>query len=202
MENSNKENDNNIVYSSETIEFVTVANEFCKLLENLNNFSLSKFIENTYKISSLLHLKVLNLQKPENAAKIPSETFITEADWHFIDNAISQKLGQFEVYTEIREPANPDTPAEISMSECLTDIYQDLKDFTTLYRIANEDAILNAVFECKNNFEQFWGPRLLAVSKEFHNLLYGNEELKSENSETNNALTKGKNWVDNIFTDE
>jgi len=199
----NKENEtNSIIYSQETIEFVTVANEYCKMLESLNDYSLAKFVENIYKLSSLLHLKAINLSKPQITQKSPSETFITEADWHFIDNAISQKLGQFEVYTEIREPANPDTPINISMSECLTDTYQDLKDFTQIYHIASEDVILNAMNDCKTNFEQIWGPRILSVLKEFHNLLYGNEELKEEETDINTSVSKGKNWVNNLFTDE
>ncbi len=190
----------NIIYSAETIEFVTIANEYCKVLENLNSFSLKEFVETTYKISSLLYLKALKLPKPEIKDPLPSETFITEADWHYIDSAISKKLGQFEVYAEIREPANPEIPIEISMSECLTDTYQDLKDFTKLYSIANEDVILNAIFDCKTNFEQVWGPRILTVMREFHNLIYGNEELSEpENSDNNFMQEKGKNWVENLF---
>ena len=200
----NKENEiKSIIYSQETIEFVTVANEYCKILENLNDFTLQNFIENIYKLSSLLLLKTLSLQKPDIAEKLPSETFLTEADWHYIDTAISTKLGQFEIYTEIREPAIPDNPLNISMSECLTDIYQDLKDFTKIYSIASEDVILNAMDDCITNFEQIWGPRLLAVMKEFHNLLFGNEEI-SEDSDFNDETKaqKGKNWVDNLFIDK
>ncbi len=200
----NKENEiKNIIYSQETIEFVTVANEYCKILENLNDFNLRDFVEHTYKISSLLLLKTLSLQKPDIKEKLPSETFLSEADWHYIDTAISTKLGQFEVYTEIREPAIPDNPINISMSECLTDIYQDLKDFTKIYSIASEDVILNALDDCLSNFEQIWGPRLLIVMKEFHNLLFGINELTDESAdkqETN--IQKGKNWVDNLFKDE
>ena len=199
MNTENKEN--NIIYSKETIEFVTVANEYCKILENLNNFSLTEFIKNTYNISSLLHLKVLSLPKPEISEQLPSETFMTEADWHYIDSAISKKLGQYEIYTDLFEPLNSDTPINISMSECLTDIYQDLKDFTKIYHIAGEDVIKNAMYDCKTNFEQVWGPRILIVLKEFHNLLYGNEELKENDTEIKNE-TSANNWVDNLFTDE
>ncbi len=200
MNNKEKES-NQLIYAPETIEFVTVANEFCKILENLNDFNLNEFIDNIYKLSSLLLFKTLSLPKPEVKEKLPAETFITEADWHYIDSAISKKLGQFELYTEIREPAIPDNPINISMSECLTDIYQDLKDFTKIYSVASEDVILNALDECINNFEQIWGPRLLAVMKEFHNLLYGNEELSEEIAYKEPEKVKGKNWVDNLFTD-
>ncbi|NOZ35761.1 MAG: DUF5063 domain-containing protein [Chlorobi bacterium] len=192
---------NNIIYSQKTIEFVTVANEFCKILENLSDFSLKEFVENVYKISSLLHLKALGLPKPEISNKMPSETFITEADWHYIDSAISKKLGQYEVFTDLFEPGDTATPVNISISECLTDTYQELKDFTKIYQIAGEDEILNAIADCKNNFELLWGSRIIIVLKEFHNLLYGNEELKEDDTDVSSEILKGRNWVDNLFNE-
>lgn len=201
MENKEKEM-NQLIYSQETIEFVTVANEYCKIIENLIDYKLKNFIEHIYKISSLLLLKTLNLEKPNIKEKLPVETFINEADWHYIDTSISTKLGEFEVYTEIREPAIPDNPINISMSECLADIYQDLKDFTKIYSIASEDVILNALEDCLSNFEQIWGPRLLTVMKEFHNLLYGNNEISEEIAQRDELKLPPQKRINNLFTGE
>ncbi len=196
-------NDNlpeDIIYSEATVGFAAAANEFCKILESAGGFSLKNFIENIYKITSLIHVKALSLPDTEDTVRLPSETFITEADWHYINSAISRKLGEFDIYGEVREPANPETPAAISMSECLTDIYQDLKDFLKIYQIGTREAILSALEDCKESFRQFWGPRLISVMNEFHILLYGNEELKeTDTPENKNNKPKGNNWVDNLF---
>ncbi len=195
--------ENNIIYAQATLEFVTVAGEYCKTLENLNDFSIRQFIENTYKISSLLLLKALSLPKPEIEHKQAPQTCITEADWHYIDNAVSKKLGQFVSYTELRTPLEANHPQTMSISECLTDIYQDLKDVTTLYTLASEEVILNALETCKTNFEQFWGPRIIAVLAEFHNLLYGDEDFSEETAYSKDAKPENSNnWADNLFTKE
>ena len=194
-----------LIYSKEVIEFVTVANEFCVLLESLNNLTREEFVRQTYKMLSLLHLKTIIIPKPKNITNAETETFINEADWHFIDNGISKKLGSYEVFTDMTEPATPEVSINISLSEALADIYQDLKDFTQLYHFGNEESITAGLWECKNNFEQIWGSRLIIVLKEFHNLLFGNidlSELEEDNEEQIDNLTSNpKKWVDKMFED-
>ncbi len=189
-----------LIYTKEVIEFVTVANEYCVLLESLESLTREQFIKSTYKILTLLHLKSLTLPKPKDISNIETETFMNEADWHFIDNNISTKLGSMETFNDLREPIIPDNPVNISISECLTDTYQDLKDFIQLYQIGNEDAVTEGLWECKNNFEQIWGPRIIIVMKEFHNLLFGNIDLSNEeNKKSEQQSQNSENWINDIF---
>jgi len=191
-----------LIYATEVIEFVTVANEYCLLLESLNELTREEFIKQAYKLLSLLHLKAIILPKPENISNAETETFINETDWHFIDTGISVKLGSLETFNDLIEPAIPDAPVNISLSECMTDIYQDLKDFTQLYQFGNEEAITEGLWECKNNFELIWGPRLIIVLKEFHNLLFGNVDLSNDDDKdkkSDNQNESSENWLDNIF---
>jgi hypothetical protein len=121
------------------------------------------------------------LPKIEPDADYETESFVTEQDWYLVDTGVSNKLGSLELFSELREPANPDTPFEISLSECIADTYQDLKDFINLYQVGIAEAILLGLNECKNNYEQIWGPRIMIVIREFHNFLYGDIEIKDEN---------------------
>ncbi len=188
-----------LIYTTEVIEFVTAANEYCLLLEGLNELTREQFIEQSYKILTLLHLKAVILPKPEDIENAETEAFMNEADWHFIDTGISTKLGSHETFNELIEPATPDTPVNISLSECMTDTYQELKDFTQLYQFGNEDAITEGLWECKNNFELIWGPRIIIVMKEFHNLVYGNTDLTDEESKPEEQEKKGGSWLDDVF---
>ena len=188
-----------LIYTPEVIEFVTIANEYCLLLEGLNELTREQFIEQSYKLLTLLHLKAVILPKPEDIENAETEAFMNEADWHFIDTGISTKLGSHETFNELIEPAIPDNPINISLSECMTDTYQELKDFTQLYQFGNEDAITEGLWECKTNFEQIWGPRLIIVMKEFHNLIYGNTDLADEESKPEEQEKKGGNWLDDVF---
>ena len=188
-----------LIYTTEVIDFVTVANEYCLLLEGLNELTREQFIEQSYKLLTLLHLKAVILPKPEDIENAETEAFMNEADWHFIDTGISTKLGSHETFNELIEPATPDTPVNISLSECMTDTYQELKDFTQLYQFGNEDAITEGLWECKNNFELIWGPRIIIVMKEFHNLVYGNTDLTDEESKPEEQEKKGGSWLDDVF---
>ena len=174
-----------LIYSKEVIEFITIANEFCLLAEGLNTMTREEFIKNTYKILTLLQIKALTLPKPESIEEAQTESFVNEADWHFIDNGISTKLGSLEIFSDLREPIDPLTSIEISISECMADTYQDLKDFTQIYQFGNIEAITQGLWECKTNFEQVWGPRIMIVIREFHLLIYGDKDLSDQNIEPN-----------------
>ncbi len=188
-----------LIYSDEVVEFVTIANEFCKLLEGLNIITREQFIKNTYKILVILQLKSIILPKPKDENIAQTESFVNEADWHFIDNEVSSKLGNYEIISDLREPANPEISIEISISECMADTYQDLKDFTQLYQYGNPEAVTQGLWECKTNFEQVWGPRIMIVIKEFHNLIHGENDLSEEEKNTPESNPKGENWIDDLF---
>ncbi|MCK5537633.1 MAG: DUF5063 domain-containing protein, partial [Bacteroidales bacterium] len=76
-----------------------------------------------------------------------------------------------------------DQGEEISFSEGIADIYQDLKNTTTNYQIGAYEAINDSLWECKNNFEMYWGPRILAIMSGFHNLKY-NSYMHEEKTAT------------------
>jgi len=189
-----------IIYSQEVIEFTAAANEFCKLLENLSAQSRNEFIQNTYKLASLLLSKTILLPYINSVTEFESETFVNEADWHFIDNAVSEKLGPFEHFCELRDPGNPDTSSEITLSECFADTYQDLKDFTQIFQFGHPEAIAQALTECKKSFENYWGPKLIIIINEFHVLIYSEKDLDEDSNEVNPDTSEQKdNWLDNIF---
>jgi hypothetical protein len=71
MEDSNIQN---IVYSKNVVEFVTVANEFCATIEKVNNFSAPENLQKLQKILPLLYLKASLLPRME---KLLDEVFCT-----------------------------------------------------------------------------------------------------------------------------
>ncbi len=181
-------------------EFLLVANEYCLLLENVKEISKKAFLEKNQKLLGLLYLKATALPIEEDINDAFIEKFVTEEDWHFIQNGVAKKLGSSESFFEVFTPETLETDNQesVSLSECLTDIYQDAKDIITLYRIGNEESLSNALFECKMNFERFWGPRLLASLSIMHNLIYGNESLEDED-DTNTSIStpNTNNWLIN-----
>jgi hypothetical protein len=170
-----------IVYSRNVIEFATVANEFCAFTESVNELTRKDFLGKIQKLLPLLYLKA-SLLPDSNADDFDDtpEKFVTEEDYIFILKKLSNKLGEFDSYPEIFEPGTPlgEANVEANISENVADIYQDLKDFILSYRIGTVEVMRAALWECRNNFEQYWGQKLVNGLRAVHQLVYGNVNVE------------------------
>lgn len=163
------------VYSRNAIEFVTVAKEYCAFLENAGRLKGMEFMDNASKILPLLYLKASMLPSFEPVSSGGNEKFVTEEDYNYIRETVAQKLGSYEVFVDIYQPLmrSETDSTSVSLSEVFTDIYQDTRDLLALYVTGVEEIMNDGLWECRLNFEQFWGPRLIAGMAVLHNILYG-----------------------------
>ena len=67
-----------IVFSRNTVEFVTVAAEFCAYIERANEHTRKEFIETLLKLLPLLYLKALMLPEEGRLNEDDLEDFVTE----------------------------------------------------------------------------------------------------------------------------
>lgn len=189
----------NIVYSKDVLEFVTVAAEYCAFVESVENNSKKDFFLKASKLLSVLYLKTTLLPKIDTVFAESNEKFVAEEDWIFIKNKILEKIGRHEVFVDVYSAimAKEDDVENISLSEVFADIYQDLMDFLTLYRIGHEESQNDALWECQQNFEQYWGGRLLAGLSAIHNIIYSADDLSDEEVEQNptTAERDTSNWI-------
>ncbi|MCL6103772.1 MAG: DUF5063 domain-containing protein [Bacteroidetes bacterium] len=170
-----------LVYSRNVIEFATVANEFCAFTESVNDLTRIDFLGKLQKLLPLLYLKASLLPELDEEEEEDSpEKFVSESDYNFILRKLSSKLGEFDSYPEIFEPGTPlgEANVEANISENVADIYQDLKDFILSYRIGTVEVMRAALRECRNNFEQYWGQRLVNGLRAVHMLVYGNTNIE------------------------
>lgn len=187
-----------IVYSKNVIEFVTVANEYCSFVESAERFSRKDFLSRMQKIFPLLYLKASLL--PESDIEMSDEElekFVSEEDYNYIHDKLVAKLGDVDAYQEIYDSSLQYSyiPVEGSLSENITDIYQDLKDFILSYRLGTLEVMNDAFIECRNNFEQYWGQKLVNALRVFHFLLYSNTNLE-EDEKDKDLPPKGKMRID------
>lgn len=171
-----------VVYSRNVIEFATVANEFCTFTESVSEHTRKDFLGKLQKMLPLLYLKASllpGLNELEDSEDTP-EKFVTEIDYNFILRKLSSKMGEFDSYPEIFEPgiALGDANVEANISENVADIYQDLKDFILSYRIGTVEVMRTAIWECRNNFEQYWGQKLVNGLRAVHMLVHGNTSIE------------------------
>ena len=161
-----------ILYSKNVIEFVTVASEFCKLIENNESEEKKLFLGKIHKILPLLYLKAIMLPKIEKTKEGEVESFIREDMYIFYRDNISEKLDDDDIFIDIYEPQRQEGEDSISimLSEGLMDIYQDLKNLISNYQLGVEDSMNDSLWECFYNFETYWGPRLIGCLNMIHNI--------------------------------
>jgi hypothetical protein len=195
------EENSNPVYSQNAIEFVAVANEFCKFVEGAGELSLSNFVEISHKILPLLYLKGTMLPEISESFEEFNEKFVTEDGYTFIQQILLDKFGPYNDFDEIYDPLRQenDEPVRLSMAEHFADIYQDIKDFIMQYRDGTNEIMANALWECKQAFEQYWGQRIVNVQRVLHHLKYTVVDLDS-GAENNDINQPGDPDYDNIDT--
>lgn len=173
---------NQLVYSKNVIEFVTVANEFCLFVDNNANYNRFDFIDKAHKIFPLLYLKACLLPDIEDDNTETPEKFLNEVDYNFLLNKLSSKLGQYDSYQEVFDEGMQFSESAISVniSENICDIYQDLKDFLMAFRIGSTEIMTDAIWECKNNFNNFWGQKLVNGLRALHAIRYNNMDIEED----------------------
>ena len=191
----------NIIYSKNVIEFVTVANEFCSFVDNYQNHSRVSFIDKAQKLLPLLYLKASLLPQFDDENIETPEKFLSEVDYNFLLNRIAEKLGQFDSYQEVfvEGMQYSESAIDACISENICDIYQDLYDFIQLFRIGTNEIIIDAIWECNNNFKTFWGQKLVNGLRALHNLKYGDLDLNEDEKQHISADEEKQNWVSKHF---
>jgi len=165
-----------MVYEKNTIEFVQVAFEFCALLEGAENSSLSRFVDKAVKIIPLLYLKATLLPEiAEPESDDEAEHQINEMTYNAIRYRLSELFGEHDEYLETFHPdiQFSDTPIAMTVSESLADVYQAIGNFLAMYRTENEDVMVQALYECRRNFMEYWGQTLLNALKALHGVYVG-----------------------------
>lgn len=164
--------------SKNVIEFLRVAHEYCLFIEKAAEKDKAAIFDFFLKIGPLLYLKGKLL--PEIAPEYPESTerYVTEEEWQDVFNILRSILaGEDEFYHIDYEEGLEYEPIKGSLSENLTDIFQDLKDFILLFRKGSAADRQNAVYECKALFENRWGHKTLTLLRYLHFLENKREDI-------------------------
>ncbi len=181
--------ESNPIYARDTIEFVTVALEFCSFVEKAGEKGVFDFVDKATKLLPLLYLKAALLPQIEDEEESDTEQFVTEEMYETVRNRIARLLGEKDTYLETFHPDMPysDTPIAAFISENLADVYQDTGNFIFLFRQENETLMREAVASCSRNFREYWGQQALNALKALHAVRYGDDDFGETNQEEEEA---------------
>lgn len=187
------------VFSHNVVEFVAVANEYCKYAEHASELRGDEILKIMQRLLPLMYLKASLLPSLEPVFEDGNEKFVTEADWNRIHDAIRFKLGTTDSFSPemSQQLDDSDIPVPVTISENMADIYQDIKDFILLYQTGTGEVMNDAVWECRMNFETIWGEKLLNTLRAVHRFISSGNEIEEDpgNSGKNEERDTGEWFI-------
>lgn len=165
-------------FDKNTVEFVTVAAEYCSFLEQVFDKEPERVVDVLCKLLPLVYLKAAMLEETEPEGLYLEES-VTESDYEQIRTLLAQKLGENDDYLEVfvEDMKYSDTPVRKCISEDLADIYQALGNFVQSYRSGLEEIMNEAAAVCAEGFRTYWGQILANTLRAVHNVRYADVDL-------------------------
>lgn len=162
----------NYVYSSEMLEFVKAANECCAFLEELKDSEGKSFISDSLRLLSTVYTTFINTGDTEPVFESPAESTVTEQEWSALFQKIAILLGPHNDILRIAREDEFDRSELVNhtISEDLADLYQELRDFTSIYSRGMDELMNDAAWELGERFAEHWGAKLLRALQAIHEL--------------------------------
>ena len=158
----------------QTKEFVTTCRKYFEYLDALPDEKITDFWTIQLRMLSEIYNKVFLL--PEIKARYSSdvEKFVTERAYNNLYVKLKGYICALDSFPDFNDLSHPGTfkVIDASLSEMLTDIYQELKDFVLLYETGSLENMNDAIAECVETFGQYWGVKLMSAARIMHVNLY------------------------------
>lgn len=177
-----------VIFDRNVVEFVTVAAEFCKFMEQAEGAKRSSFINTSLKILPLLYLKTSMLPECKTIGDEAPETFVTEETYEILRMNLSAILAEKDDYLDVfvSDMKYSDQPITKFISEDLADIYQDIKDFIFVFQLGLNETMNDSLAICQENFRLYWGQKLVNTLRALHDAKYTQGEEEDDESEDMN----------------
>ncbi len=130
-----------------------------------------------------VYAAIVKLEETEPKIESAWEPTVTEQEWSAVFQRISMLLGAHNDTLRQAEDEEFDRSDLVThtISEDISDVYQELRDFTTIYSRGMEELMNDAAWELKERFAEHWGKKLLRSLMALHDLyIQGVDPTKKE----------------------
>jgi hypothetical protein len=156
------------------LEMFRLCNDYCTILEQADKFPLHELLDKAALSLMAVYKKSFSITRFQTKYENEPQHFLTEKQYNKTCNTLKALLEKKDTYPEIINP-NKLASKEIyqaSISEDLTDIYQDFYDFVKWYSEGTFESINDSIIELLNNYDKYWGIKLLNVLRAIHVIRY------------------------------
>jgi len=154
----------------QTKEFVKLCRKYFEYLDKLPDKKISDFWLMQLRLLPEIYSGVSHLPQIEARYSSDVEKFVTEREYNRIYINVVTFIGALDKFSDFSDLSHPGTMKVVnaSLSEMLTDIYQELKDFELLYETGTLENMNDAIADCFDTFGQYWGVKLLTATRIIH----------------------------------
>jgi hypothetical protein len=176
------------------VDFIRLCNEYCQLLDKAEKLPLHELLDRVSESLMSVYKKTFTITRFKTRYESEAQKFLTEKQYNKVRISIMNLLDKRDGYMEVLDPNHIGSQNifQASLSEDLTDIYQDFYDFVQWYSVGTFESVNDSVIECLSNFEKYWGIKLLNALRAIHVIRY----LKKDGS----IFTDPLNDEDEILT--
>ena len=96
------QSESKVIFERNSVEFVTVAAQYCQFLENVEGMQREEFIDTVLKILPLLYVKALLLPEMEMIDEDDTlETCVTEETYSVMNAQLADIMGDRDDYLDV-----------------------------------------------------------------------------------------------------
>lgn len=151
------------------IEFLTVAREYCLLVENCPKYSPADFRKVAARMLAYLYVRASVL--PENGEELLEDEMMESVDEFEYQNVwqqLTDKLGDDDAYIRVVDIHRDEEACQASISEDMADIYQSLKNYVSRCQMGIDEISNDAEIIVRREFADFWGASLTSALMALH----------------------------------
>jgi len=152
-------------------ELLTLGNEYCYFVENQSKYNEEYRLTFLQRALPALYLKGALLPEIDDCDESFMQRYVTEENYEILYNEMRDILGSKDRYHTADTVTGDLT--EHSLSENLTDLYQDMKDLFITYSKGFEAGRECASFYAKKWFADRWGYAVSKALPIIHELMSG-----------------------------
>ena len=181
-EENEQEQDYQVVYSKNVIEFATVAREYCVFAENAKKYSKADYLKVASRLLPLLYMKGALLPDTKAASDEDLPEIVDYDTYEGVRRGIRILLSEHDGYlTTFKEDFRlSETPIFASISEDMADIYQDIRNFCEQYH-CGDDVVMNDAVACVvDKFRNYWGQKTANALGAINAVLYSGDDLSDK----------------------
>jgi len=154
----------------QTKEFVKLCRRYFEYLDKLPDKKIPDFWLMQLRMLPEIYSGASRLPQIDARYSSDVDKFVTEHEYNRIFINVVTFIGALDKFSDFSDLSHPGTMKVInaSLSEMLTDIYQELKDFVLLYETGTLENMNDAIADCFDTFGRYWGVKLLTATRIIH----------------------------------